>query len=130
MADKKFVTAKMVDGRPLANVGEYTISMREDEPSPVDLLVASAAGCASLTLQAILEKKRITVEELKVDIEATYSEDRPRRLVTMDMKYTVRAPGLDQDALESSMEIAERYCPVAQTLLNGAKINAVGEVVN
>ncbi|MFO7942427.1 MAG: OsmC family protein [Bacillota bacterium] len=130
MADKKSVTAKMVDGRPVATVGEHTVSMREDEASPVDLLVVSLAGCASLTLQAILEKKRITVEELDVDIEATYSEDRPRRLTNMDMKFSVRAPGLDREELESSMEIAERYCPVHQTLVGGTDITTSGEIVS
>ncbi len=130
MADKKFATAEIVDGRPVAKVREHTVTMKDGEPTPVDLLLVSLGGCATLTLQAIMEKKRLPVESIAVDIEGTYAEERPPRLETISMAFRVKSPGLDQRELDATLELSERYCPVHQTLHGGTEITVTGEVIS
>ncbi len=130
MADKKFAKAEMVEGRPVITIDDHTIPLSDGEPTPVDMLLASLGGCAALTLQAIMEKKRMEVESIVVEVEGTYTEDRPRRLELMELTFKVKSPGLDQEELDSTLELSERYCPVHQTLSGGTEIVSVGQVVS
>ncbi len=130
MAEKKHVKTEMIDGRPVAHVAEHTVSMREGEPTPVDLLLVSLGGCAALTLHAIMEKKRMEVEQITVDVEGTYAEDRPPRLTEMQLTFRVQSPGLTQEELDDTIALSERYCPVHQTLEAGTKITTNAEVIS
>ena len=128
MADTIIFTTHRTGDQYVAENDAYTIPMKGDHPGPVELLVASLGGCAALTLEAILEKKRITVQHIEVETKAEYVKD-PRRIGKVRMTFRVRAEGLTEKELQSTLKLSERYCPVHQTLTHQVDIEATGEIL-
>lgn len=106
-----------------AEVGGKKINMTGSGPSPTDLLIASLGGCLALTLQSILQKRRVNVEKVEVDTKAYYSND-PAYFGEVDVHFRVKTKTpVDNTVLQSSVQLAEKYCPVHLTYSNQVEIN-------
>lgn len=69
-------------------------------------------------VRVILEKSRVPVESLLVDVEGDRMEDAPRRFRSVRLTYRLKGPAReDQPKLERAVELSrERYCSVLHTL--------------
>lgn len=87
-------------------------------PSPPNLLLLSLAGCMGIDLRTILEKSRVPVEMLEVEISADRVEDHPRRFSAVRLTYLVRGPGEEhQDKVDRAIGLSrDKYCSVLHTL--------------
>ncbi len=128
MVKRNQMTTRLSGEQFIAANDEHEIPMKGGHPSPVDYLVASLGGCAGLTLKAILEKKRIRVDELEVSTDAKWDENN-RYLETIDLTFKVRAEGLTEQKLQSSIALSHKHCPVHQTFEQNVNINTDGEIL-
>jgi len=87
-------------------------------PSPTQLLLLSLAGCMGVDVRMILEKSRVPVETLEVEVEGDRVEDQPRRFHSIRLTYRLRGPrDEDQAKLERAVELSkEKYCSVLHSL--------------
>jgi putative redox protein len=87
-------------------------------PSPTQLLLLSLAACMGVDVRMILEKSRVPVETLEVEVDGDRVQDPPRRFHAIRLTYRVRGPGdEDQAKLERAVQLsAEKYCSVLHTL--------------
>lgn len=78
----------------------------------------SLAGCMALDVKHILEKGRLPVEEVEVEISGDRAEDHPRRFTAVRMRIRVKGPGEDGRAkLDRAVQLSrETYCSVLHTL--------------
>jgi putative redox protein len=91
-------------------------------PSPMDLLLASLAGCTAFDIVSILEKSRQPLAGLSVRADGYRAEDHPRRYTRIVLTYTVHGD-VDERALRRAVELSEeKYCSVSATLRQGAEI--------
>lgn len=91
-------------------------------PSPMDLLLASLAGCTAFDVVSILEKSRQPLTGLSVRADGVRAEDHPRRYTRITLTYTVHGD-VDERALRRAVELSEeKYCSVSATLKQGAVI--------
>jgi putative redox protein len=90
----------------------------EAGPSPTQTLLLSLAGCMGVDVRMILEKSRVPVESLEIDVEGDRVENPPRRFRSLRLTYRLRGPGDgDQGKLERAVELSrEKYCSVLHTL--------------
>ncbi len=66
----------------------------------------------------ILEKSRVPVEDLAVEVIGERAETVPKRYVAIQLKYEIKGPSdEDQAKLERAIELSrDKYCSVLHTL--------------
>lgn len=86
-------------------------------PSPVVTLLNAAASCAATDVVIILQKKRVALRKLTVDVEAHRREETPRRVVAMTLVWRLAGEGLDATKARHAVELSvEKYCSVISSL--------------
>lgn len=87
-------------------------------PSPTQLLLLSLAGCMGVDLRMILEKSRVPVQTLEVEVDGDRVEEPPRRFTSIRLTYRLSGPAEeDQPKLERAVRLStEKYCSVLHTL--------------
>lgn len=93
-------------------------SAGEEGLSPTQLLLLSLAGCMGIDVLMILQKSRVPVESLEVEMDGDRAESPPRRYLRIRLTYRLRGP---EDEHESKLQRAvdlsrEKYCSVLHTL--------------
>lgn len=87
---------------------------------PLELMAVSLAGCTAMDVISILQKKRQQVTAFEVHVQTERAADHPRVFTKIHVEYIVTGKGVDEAALERSIELSEtKYCP-AQALLSKA----------
>lgn len=89
-----------------------------EAPAPMQQLLLSLAGCMAIDVLMILEKSRVPVASLAVEVEGTRVDDHPRRFDAVTLVYVVEGPGeRDRAKLERAVALSrDTYCSVLHTL--------------
>ncbi len=87
-------------------------------PSPTEALLMSLASCMAIDINVILEKSRVLVEELMVDVLGVRATEQPHRFTSLRILITVEGPSeRDQSKLERAAQLShDKYCSVFHTL--------------
>lgn len=87
-------------------------------PSPMDGLLLSLAGCMAIDILMILQKGRVPVDALEVEIEGDRAPDPPRRFTRLVLTVRVAGPGEGDDKkIQRAVDLSrDRYCSVFHTL--------------
>ncbi len=97
----------------------------ESAPTPLDLLVAAAAGCTSMTLASLLRKMGQKVSSLQVKVNARTAEEHPIRILEIHIEYFIHGFSLDESKIQRAIDLADnKYCPVITSLRPGALITS------
>ena len=90
----------------------------EAAPSPMDLLLVSVAGCMAVDVRMILEKSRVPVGGLEVEIEGERADSHPKRYTRIRLIYRIAGPGEEHDArLQRAIDLSrEKFCSVLHSL--------------
>jgi putative redox protein len=86
--------------------------------TPMQLLLMSLAGCMGVDVLMILQKSRVPVEALEVQVTGVRADTTPKRYVSVELLYEVRGPSAeDQAKLDRAIELSrDKYCSVLHTL--------------
>jgi putative redox protein len=86
--------------------------------TPMQLLLMSLAGCMGVDVLMILQKSRVPVETLEVEVTGVRAETPPKRYVSVELVYRITGPSQDDQAkLDRAIELSrDRYCSVLHTL--------------
>jgi putative redox protein len=95
-------------------------------PTPLEVLLASLAGCAANTLRLVLCRKMgATVASLEVEATAQRREEHPTVLTEIELLYRLQGEGLSAEVVERAIRVAEDVlCPVLAMLRPGTKITS------
>jgi len=103
-----------------AGVGERTHAIdgnSKTAPSPVETLLNALGTCAASDVVDILGKQRTPVSRLEVDVVATRRAEFPRRVMMLEVTFTVDGEGIEWAQAERAIRLsAEKYCTVAASL--------------
>jgi putative redox protein len=112
-----------------AGVGERRHSIDGDSktaPSPVETLLNSVGTCSASDVVEILEKQRTPVQRLEVDVMATRRAEFPRRVLTLEVTFTVDGEGIEPAQAERAIALSiEKYCTVAASLAGDIDFTSV-----
>jgi putative redox protein len=92
---------------------------------PSELLLVALAGCSSYDVVTILEKRKVKLEKLEVQVNAEQDRDSepPWTFNKIHLKYILAGEGLTVNQVEKAIELSEgKYCSVAATLKGKATI--------
>ncbi len=93
-------------------------SAGEAGPSPMDSLLLGVGACMGIDVAMILEKGRVPLTSLEVDVEGDRAQDVPRRFTAIRIAY--RLGGLGPEHHEKAQRAVDlsrdKYCSVLHTL--------------
>src|SRR5712691_10925024 len=66
--------------------------------APMENLLLSLAACTGMDVVSILRKKRITLEDLRIDVTGERAATHPRMFTSIHVHYTMRGIGLSTES--------------------------------
>ena len=121
----------------IASAGEHSVSL--DYPlqpgpgaglRPLELLLASLAGCAGGTMVALLKRMQQPVRGMEVLARAQRRDEHPTVFTEIALEFVIRGAGVDSTVVAKALAQAEeKVCPVWAMLKPGTKITATFRLV-
>nr|HID13796.1 osmotically inducible protein OsmC [Anaerolineae bacterium] len=103
---------------------------REAGPRPMELLLIGLAGCTTMDVVSILQKKRQPFTGLQVKVTAERADEHPKVYTQIHLEYIVRGKGVDPRAVERSIELSQtKYCSISAMLGKAAEITTSYRIV-
>jgi putative redox protein len=90
---------------------------------PSDLLLVALASCSAYDVVDILEKKRVVLEQLEVEVSKVQDEDPPWTYRKIHLNYSLKGSGLTEKGIHQAIRLSlDKYCSVAATVSGKAEI--------
>ena len=101
-----------LDGPSTAIDGENATA-----PGPMLTLLLAAASCSGSDVVGILQKMRVQLRHLRIDVAGVRREEEPRRYTSIHLDYHLGGDGLDQVKAARAVSLSiEKYCSVINSL--------------
>jgi len=90
----------------------------EKGPGPMDTLLLALAGCMAVDVQVILERSRVPLTGLEVEVQGERASVHPKRYTRIHLVYRVEGPQEEhQSKLERAVALSrEKFCSVLHSL--------------
>jgi putative redox protein len=86
-------------------------------PGPMLTLLLAAAACSGSDVVLILEKMKVDLRQLRIEVVGTRREEEPRRYVAIHLDYHLSGPGIDPGKARRAIDLSlEKYCSVIHSL--------------
>jgi len=85
---------------------------------PVELLLYALGGCTAMDVVSVLEKKRLDVRGVEIELVGTQRmDDYPHYYESIELRYTVTGVDVPDTAVARAIELSEeKYCSVKGAL--------------
>jgi putative redox protein len=105
-------------------------AVQDNDPTPLEMLIASLAACAGNTLNLVLCRKMgAKVASIQVEAKAQRREEHPTVLTVIELVYHLRGEELAPEMIERAIRIAEdQLCPVLAMLRPGTEIHSTWQM--
>jgi putative redox protein len=92
-------------------------------PGPMLTLLLAAASCTGADVVAILQKMRVTLQELRIEASGDRREQDPRLYTSIHLEYHLRGDGLDEGKARRAIDLSiTKYCSVVHSLAPDIRI--------
>ena len=79
--------------------------------TPMELLLAGAAGCTAMDVVTILKKKREPLEGLELEISAEQADGHPHVYTMGKIVYIIKGEGVSPKAVQQAIDLSQKtYC--------------------
>jgi putative redox protein len=86
-------------------------------PGPMLTLLLAAAACTGSDVVLILEKMRVNLRGLRIEVAGTRREEEPRRYVAIHLDYHLGGEAIDLVKARRAIDLSlEKYCSVIHSL--------------
>jgi putative redox protein len=86
-------------------------------PGPMLTLLLAAASCTGSDVVAILEKMRVVLRQLRIEVRGVRREQEPRRYTSIHFDFHLAGEGLDETRARRAIDLSlEKYCSVVASL--------------
>ena len=103
---------------------------RKAAPSPLEMLLVAVAACTAADVVSILEKKRQTVSDYRVEIKGERRTEYPQAFIKFYVHHIVYGRDVSERAVRQAIELSDtKYCSVAATVRPTAEIATSFEII-
>ncbi len=86
-------------------------------PRPMELVLFGLGGCTGADVASILNKMRIDIKNMTIEIKAERTSDHPKRFTSIHLIFRMTGAGIDRDKALHAIELSQnKYCSVAASL--------------
>ncbi len=98
---------------------------------PKELLLISLSGCTASDVVAILQKKRVNLDNLEMNITAEETEEHPKVYKSINLEYVFYGKDIKAKDVERAIELSQtKYCGVTKMLSNSVEITHSYKIVD
>jgi putative redox protein len=99
-------------------------------PSPMELLLLSLGGCMAIDVRMILEKSRVPLTALHLELHGERNPEPPRSFHRVELRFRLEGPGeADRARVARAIGLSEeKYCSVYHTLSPDLDIRSTFEL--
>lgn len=91
--------------------------------TPKMMVLQGLIGCTGMDVAAILARKKVAFEDLRIEAEATQTKSHPKIFETIEITYHVKAAEADRKAVLRAIKLSqENFCGVSDMLRKSATI--------
>ncbi|MBP7460027.1 MAG: OsmC family protein [Candidatus Delongbacteria bacterium] len=91
--------------------------------TPMELILMALGGCTGMDVLSILQKKRLKVTDLRLELEGEKSTDYPMVYTHITITYHVYGHGIKEEDVKRAVELSEsKYCSVQAMLRQSCPI--------
>lgn len=96
--------------------------------TPYQLLIASIAVCSGIVLRKVLEKMRISFNDISIDVEVERNEEPPRKIERVHLHFTIVGQEIDERKIRKALALVEKNCTIAQSIHGAIEIETTYEI--
>jgi putative redox protein len=133
------ITVKQVKGLTFVGKGESNHWVSIDGPTqfngseagsrPMELLLISLGSCTGSDVASILQKKRVPLTDLEINITSDREETHPKVFSTIHIEYVFYGDNLDENDLKRAIDLSQnKYCPISAMLGKACEITHSFEI--
>lgn len=90
---------------------------------PKELLLLSLGGCTSADVIAILQKKRVKLDDFQINISAEQTETHPKVFSKINLEYVFTGKDIKEKDVERAIQLSQEvYCGVTAMLQKSIEI--------
>ena len=98
-------------------------------PSPVQALAFGLAGCMAMDVLAVIKRGRFELQGLTARLVAERAPSDPKRIVAVDLRFTLAGSIPDDRVLRAIQLSREKYCSVWHSMRPDIELTTSFEVV-
>ena len=110
-----------------AEGGTVQMGAINEEPGigPMQLVLVGIAGCTGIDIVTILQKKKLSLTDFKVNVRGKRVESPPKVYTDIEVEYLLWGDDLKPKDVEQAIELSEqKYCSVSIMIGKTAKIQS------
>ena len=88
---------------------------------PKQVMLSALAGCTGMEIISILEKMRIKIEGLEIDIKGELNDGQPKIYKSIHILFKIKCEYADRSKIERAIQLADKYCGVLAMFKKFAK---------
>ncbi len=96
---------------------------------PMELMLMSLGGCTGIEVTHILNKMRVTFDDLNIEVTGNRVEDHPKVFGDIQLIYRFTGENVPAEKVNKALQLAEQvYCSAANMMNKVAKITYSFEI--
>ncbi len=112
-----------MDGHKLITDAGPEIGGEDRGYRPKSLLLSALIGCTGVDVMTIIKTMRVSLDDMKIEVEANSVEEHPRIYDKIHMIYRIKADEKHHERIKRAVQLSqEKYCPVAATIRKASEI--------
>jgi putative redox protein len=115
---------KLEKGMRLAGINELglityfdthpEVGGEDTAPTPLEVMLQSLAGCTAMDVISMLRKRRKTIDDFSIDLEAERAQEHPKVFTKVKMTYNLKSPDATVEEFKNVITLSqEKYCSVS-----------------
>jgi putative redox protein len=101
-----------------------------DHIRPMQMILASLAGCSGVDVVSILKKKRVDFSDLQIKVSGKRADSHPKVYTDIHITYYVWGENIKEKDVQQAIELSEeKYCSVSAMLKSTATIHSAFKIL-
>ena len=97
---------------------------------PMELVLLALGSCTGCDVLSILQKKKVSLQDFEIHIDAERSEEHPRVFTKIHLEFVFVGKGLTPTPIERAIELSQqKYCSVSAMLKPSVPITTSYRIV-
>lgn len=123
-----------ISGLAMAGFGESGHWIAMDGPEsfggfsaasrPLELMLMSLAGCTGMDVVSILRKKRLHLDDFRMEVNAEQTKEHPKVFTDITLRFFFTGVNIRRADVESAIQLSqEKYCAVTAMLKESVSVS-------